>query len=161
MSKFSSKKPKEIPAVNTASLPDIVFMLLFFFMVTTTMRDLEMLVGVLKPKATEIQKIERKDLTTYIYVGTPNNTESYGSEPRVQLDDQLGLVSDVQAFVILKREEINEKERPKFMVSIKADVNVKMGLISDIKQELRKAQALKVMYSSSPASSAEDLYRSM
>jgi len=119
------------------------------------------LVGVLKPKATEIQKIERKDLTTYIYVGTPNNTESYGSEPRVQLDDQLGLVSDVQAFVILKREEINEKERPKFMVSIKADVNVKMGLISDIKQELRKAQALKVMYSSSPASSAEDLYRSM
>ncbi|MDO7718540.1 MAG: biopolymer transporter ExbD, partial [Schleiferiaceae bacterium] len=67
MSKFSSKKSKEIPAVNTASLPDIVFMLLFFFMVTTTMRDLEMLVGVLKPKATEIQKIERKDLTTYIY----------------------------------------------------------------------------------------------
>ena len=108
MAQIRKKKSKETPPVSTASLPDIVFMLLFFFMVTTTMREVTLLVRVKKPKATEIQKLDRKDLTTYIYMGAPRNTELYGSEPRIQLDYQLCSVGDVQSFVILKREEINE-----------------------------------------------------
>src|SRR5690606_35093441 len=136
---------KETPGISTASLPDIVFMLLFFFMVTTTMREVELLIDVKVPKASEIQKLERKDLTTYIYAGTPRS-ESLGAEARIQLDDQLGTVRDVQPFVVIKREEINEAERALMVVSIKADVDVKMGLISDVKQELRKAQALRIIY---------------
>ena len=161
MAHIRKKKKKELPPVSTASLPDIVFMLLFFFMVSTTMRDVDLLVAVSEPQVTELQKIERKDLTASIYVGTPVKAELYGTEPRVQLDDQLGTVQDVQAFITIKREEVNEKERPKFIVSLKADVDVKMGLISDIKQELRKAQALKLMYSTSSAGNAERMFEQM
>ena len=161
MAHIRKKKKRELPPVSTASLPDIVFMLLFFFMVSTTMRDVDLLVSVEKPQVTELQKIERKDLTTYIYIGVPTNEKLYGSEPRIQLDEQLGTVSDVQAFVTIKRDEVNEKERPKFIVSLKADVDVKMGLVSDVKQELRKAQALKLMYSTNPAGSAEHMFARM
>ena len=158
MAQIKKKKKVELPPLSTASLPDIVFMLLFFFMVTTTMREVTLLVKVKKPQATEIQKLERKDLTTYIYIGTPKSAE-LGTEPRIQLADQLASVGDVQQWVILQREAINEAERPKFTVSIKADVDAKMGLISDIKQELRKAQALKLSYSANPAASVEELYK--
>ncbi len=158
MAQIKKKKKVELPPLSTASLPDIVFMLLFFFMVTTTMREVTLLVKVKKPQATEIQKLERKDLTTYIYVGAPKSAD-LGTEPRIQLADQLASVGEVQQWVILQRESINEAERSKFTVSIKADVDAKMGLISDIKQELRKAQALKLSYSANPAASAEELYK--
>ncbi len=155
---FKKKKKIEMPPLSTASLPDIVFMLLFFFMVTTTMREVTLLVKLKKPQATEIQKLERKDLTTYIYIGAPKSAV-LGNEPRIQLADQLASVGDVQQWVILQREEVNEAERPKFTVSIKSDIDAKMGLISDIKQELRKAQALKLSYSANPASSAEEMFK--
>ena len=158
MGRIRKKKSGGTPALSTASLPDIVFMLLFFFMVTTTMREVDLKVAVSKPKATEIQKLERKDLVAYIYVGTPKNTSTYGSEPRVQLDDQLATTQDIGTFVVVKREEINEKERPLMTVSIKSDVKVRMGLIGDIKQELRKAQALKINYSTNPTTK-EDLFK--
>ena len=161
MGKIRKEKSKGTPPLSTASLPDIVFMLLFFFMVTTTMREVDLKLIMKKPRATEVQKLERKDLVTYIYVGRPKNTATYGIEPRVQLDDQLATVDDIQGFVVVKREEINEKERPLMTVSLKADVNVKMGFIGDIKQELRKAQALKLNYSTNPAANQEDLFRTL
>ena len=69
MSKFKKKK-KGMPGISTASLPDIVFMLLFFFMVTTVMRETELKIKKPQlPKATEIKKLERKSLVSYIYVG--------------------------------------------------------------------------------------------
>ncbi len=157
MSHIKKDKTRETPAVSTASLPDIVFMLLFFFMVATTMREVELKVGVSKPQATEVQKLERKDLVTYIYIGEPRNTAQFGTEPRIQLDDQLASVGDVQSFVVLSREDINEAERDQMTVSIKADGEVKMGLISDIKQELRKAQALKINYSTIPVTDRDQM----
>lgn len=159
MAHIKKNKKKEVPPVSTASLPDIVFMLLFFFMVTTTMREVDLKINLTKPNATEIQKMERKDLVTYVYVGKPKNAAVFGTEPRIQLDDQLAQLTDVGSFVITKREEINEKERPLMTVSIKADRDVKMGLIGDLKTELRKASALKINYSSNPAGSKEDLYK--
>ena len=71
MSKFRSKDNKGTPAISTAALPDIVFMLLFFFMVTTVMRETTLFVEVMIPKATEIKKMEKKSLVSYIYVGPP------------------------------------------------------------------------------------------
>jgi len=150
MSKFKKDKKNKLAPISTASLPDIVFMLLFFFMVTTVMRETEMLVENILPQATEVKKLERKSLVSYIYIGTPkgkNRKMKYGQEAKIQLNDAYARVSDIQSFVIAERETRAEEEIPLLTTSIKADVNVKMGIISDIKQELRKAQAYKINYS--------------
>lgn len=147
--KFKKKSGGGTPAISTASLPDIVFMLLFFFMVTTVMREVTLLVRNTKPKATEVKKLEKKSLVTYIYVGKPVERliSQLGPEPRIQLNDSFARLEEIQNYVIEERNEINEAERPLLTVSIKADEEVKMGLIGDIKQELRKAEALKINYS--------------
>lgn len=162
MAHIKKKKSKELPPVSTASLPDIVFMLLFFFMVTTTMREVDLKVELSKPTATEMQKLERRTLVTYMYVGPPKEKYQgkFGSEARVQLNDAFAQLSDIQPWVVIEREKINEAEQNQMTVSIKADKKTKMGLIGDIKLELRKAQALKINYSANPAGSKELLYSS-
>jgi biopolymer transport protein ExbD len=149
MSKFKKNAGGGTPAISTASLPDIVFMLLFFFMVTTVMREVDLKVENKKPKATEIKKLERKSLVTYLYIGKPKDkyVSQVGAEPRIQLNDAFARLNEIQSFVITEREAVNEAERPLMTVSIKADENVKMGLISDVKLELRKANSLKINYS--------------
>jgi biopolymer transport protein ExbD len=148
--------------VNTSGLPDIVFMLLFFFMVATVMREVDLKVGVNKPQATGIQKLERKSLVTYIYAGSPRVKfqDKFGRSPRIQLNDAFATIDDVQAFVIQEREAKSEEDRPMMTMSIKADKSVKMGLITDIKLQLRKAQALKINYSSLQPKNVEALYSS-
>tara|TARA_B100000700_G_C15026998_1_gene848691 strand:+ start:899 stop:1369 length:471 start_codon:yes stop_codon:yes gene_type:complete len=150
MSKFKKNKNSKLAPISTASLPDIVFMLLFFFMVTTVMRETEMLVDNILPQATEVQKLERKSLVSYIYIGAPKGTNrkmKYGKDAKIQLNDSYARVEDIQSFVIAEREARAEEEVPLLTTSIKADVNVKMGIVSDVKQELRKAQAYKINYS--------------
>ena len=161
MAHIKKKKSKELPPVNTASLPDIVFMLLFFFMVTTTMREVDLKITVKKPVATEIQKLEKKSLVTYIYVGTPKEKYKgkFGKEARIQLNDAFASITDIQPWVILEREKLNEALRNQMTVSIKGDREAKMGLIGDIKLELRRAQALKINYSANPAGTKELMYK--
>jgi len=161
MAVIKKKKDKSLPAVNTSALPDIVFMLLFFFMVATVMREVDLKVSVNKPQATEIQKLERKSLVTYIYAGAPRTKyqDKFGKAPRVQLNDSFASLDDIQPFVIQEREAKSEEERPLLTMSIKADKTVKMGLITDIKLQLRKAQALKINYSALQPKDAEALYR--
>jgi biopolymer transport protein ExbD len=148
MSRFKKKKGSGTPAISTASLPDIVFMLLFFFMVTTVMRETTLLVENKLPQASEIKKIEDKSLCSYIYVGAPVGSmqTKFGTEPRIQLNDSFKLAADIQEFVASKREATAEEKKPQLITCIKADVDAKMGLITDIKQELRKAQAYKINY---------------
>ncbi|MBL6670894.1 MAG: biopolymer transporter ExbD [Flavobacteriaceae bacterium] len=162
MAVIKKKKDKGLPAVNTSALPDIVFMLLFFFMVATVMREVDLKVRVDKPQATEIQKLERKSLVTYIYAGSPRvkYQDKFGRSPRIQLNDAFATIDDVQAFVIQEREAKSEEDRPMMTMSIKADKSVKMGLITDIKLQLRKAQALKINYSSLQPKNVEALYSS-
>jgi len=149
MAKFKKEGSKETPAISTASLPDIVFMLLFFFMVSTTMREVELNVEILVPEATEVQKLEKKDLVSNIYIGEPIGKfkKVYGSEPRIQLNDQFASVSDIRDFIASERESRSEEKRNKLTTLLKVDQNTKMGVITDIKQELRKASALKLTYS--------------
>jgi len=151
MSKFIRKgKSKGVPPISTASLPDIVFMLLFFFMVTTTMKETDVKVKILLPEATETVKLEKKSLVSYIYVGSPTMKYkgSFGTESKIQLDDSFKELSDIQDYVAAEREKRDEKERPKMTISLKADEKTRMGIIQDIKIELRKASALKLNYSS-------------
>ncbi len=149
MSKFSKNGKKGMPAISTASLPDIVFMLLFFFMVTTVMRETTLFVSVTTPKATEIKKLEKKSLVSYIYIGSPikRMKASYGTAARIQLNDSFANVDDIQEFIASEQEARDEKEVPYMTTSIKADETAKMGIITDVKQELRKANALKINYS--------------
>jgi biopolymer transport protein ExbD len=143
------KQKKGLPAISTASLPDIVFMLLFFFMVSTTMKEVTMKVQIRSPKATEIEKLEKKSLVTYIYVGQPMKQYRgvFGSEPRIQLNDAFATIDDIQSYIVQERESMKEADRPKMTTSIKGDYDCPMGIITDIKQALRKAQALKINYS--------------
>ncbi|MBQ3634988.1 MAG: biopolymer transporter ExbD [Bacteroidales bacterium] len=134
--------------LNTSSLPDIVFMLLFFFMVSTSMKEVTMIVSVTLPKASEVTKIENKSLVSYIYVGEPMQKKKFGSEPRIQLNDSFATVDEIGNYILQERENMKESDRPKMTVSLKADAKIQMGTITDIKQALRKAQALKITYAS-------------
>ncbi len=147
MSKFK-KKEKAMPAVSTASLPDIVFMLLFFFMVTTVLREQDLLVEQKIPQATQLQKLQNKTLISYIFIGKPKNTGLYGSEPRVQANDVLIGTPDIVQWVNQERDMLPEADRGLITISLKVDRDVKMGPVSDVQTELRNADARRVLYAS-------------
>ena len=150
MSKFgSSSNKKEVPEASSNSLSDIVFMLLFFFMVTTQMRETENKVIVKIPEASEVVKLERKDLNSYINIGTPIKSlqAMYGTEARIQLNDSFKTPDDIRDFIAAERESKSEQDRQFMTTSIRADQDVRMGIITDVKQELRRCSALKIMYS--------------
>ena len=148
MSKFKKKKGGDLPAISTASLPDIVFMLLFFFMVATVMRDNTLMVTNKLPAADQVQKLDKKDRVIYIYAGKPRARyeSKYGDQPKIQLNDKFSVVSDVGAYVLAERATKREELQNVLTTALKVDGETNMGLISDIKQELRKVNALKINY---------------
>jgi biopolymer transport protein ExbD len=150
MAKFKKRTRDDGQNINTASLPDIVFMLLFFFMVVTTIKNAELKIKVAVPTASEIAKLEDKSTVSFIYIGVP--TEKYkatfGTSPRIQLNDYLAKdPKDIRIFIEEERNKMPEYKRAKMTVSLKADKDVKMGIVTDAKQELREANALKINYS--------------
>jgi biopolymer transport protein ExbD len=151
MAKFRKKGGNASPAINTSSLPDIVFMLLFFFMVTTVMRQTDLKVKVVVPQATEIQKLEKKSLVSYVYIGAPseNYRSQFGTAPRIQLNDAFASPKQIPEFIEKERAARSEAEVPFLTTSLKCDRDAKMGIVTDVKQELRKVNALKINYSSS------------
>lgn len=149
MAKFKKDGKKETPAISTASLPDIVFMLLFFFMVSTTMREVDLKISVVLPQATEVKKLEKKSLVSHINVGPPKKAlqSKFGSEPRIQLNDRFADLTDIDQYITSEREKLDENERGLLTISLKVDQKTKMGVVTDIKQQLRKSNALKINYS--------------
>ncbi|NJB71001.1 biopolymer transport protein ExbD [Saonia flava] len=148
MSKFAKKKDGDIPAVSTASLPDIVFMLLFFFMTVTVMKDSDIMVENTLPNATEIKKLEKKDRVIYLYVGKPTTEyqKQYGTESKIQLNDKFANVNEVGDYILAERAKKPQELQNVLTTALKVDKEANMGIISDIKQELRKVNALKVNY---------------
>lgn len=148
MSKFTKKKDAGLPAVNTASLPDIVFMLLFFFMTVTVMKDSSLKVENTLPNASETKKLEKKDRVIYIYVGAPTSQykSQFGDEPKIQLNDKFADPSAVGDYILQERAKKPQELQNVLTTALKVDKDANMGLISDIKQELRKVNALKVNY---------------
>lgn len=148
MSKFKKSGNKGMPAISTASLPDIVFMLLFFFMVATVMRDSTLMVKNILPAADQIQKLDKKDRVMYIYAGKPSSrySDKYGTQARIQLNDKFSTVGEIGAFVLAERASKRQELQNVLTTALKVDGDTKMGLITDIKQELRKVNALKINY---------------
>jgi len=148
MARFRSGKDKSLPTINTASLPDIVFILLLFFLLTSTMRSGETMVLIKLPEASEVTKLERKDLTSYINIGSPTiqHQALFGTDARIQLNDSFKTVHDIRDFIASEREGLSEENRPIMTVALKVDSGVRMGIVSDVKQELRRTSALRIMY---------------
>ena len=147
MSRFVKKGKKGMAAINTASLPDIVFMLLFFFMTTTVMKEVDLMITVKVPDATEARKLEKKSLVSYIGQPLHSFQKMFGTEPRIQLNDQFREVIDIVDFIAQERDAMDENDRNKMTVSLKIDSDTRMGTVIDVKQSLRRAQALKISYS--------------
>ncbi len=149
MAKIRKDEKLEAPQLSTSSLPDIIFMLLFFFMAVTTMKEVTYKVSIKPPTATELVKLENKSLIRYVYVGKPMKDYKalYGSETRIQLGDAFADVSELQDYIVRERSAMKEGDQNLMTVSIKADKDTHMGVISDIKQALRRAYALKISYS--------------
>ena len=131
--KFEKKRSESSQEIPTSSMPDIIFMLLLFFMVATTLREQEIFVQFTLPEAQAIQKIENKRLVSYIWVG---NNE------RIQIDDNIVELKQIQKIMYDKRVVL-----PNVIVSLRVDKNSNMGLVTDIQQSLRKADARRINYS--------------
>ncbi len=131
--KFEKKRSETKQEIPTSSMPDIIFMLLLFFMVATTLREQEIFVKFVLPEAKAVQKIENKRLVSYIWIG---------DNERIQIDDNIVELKQVQKIMYDKRVTL-----PNVIVSLRADKNSNMGLITDIQQRLRKADARRINYS--------------
>ncbi len=146
MSKFKKKvnTKQEIP---TASMPDVVFMLLFFFMVTTKMRETSINVEQKMPQATQLKKLVKKSLVSYLYIGAPKKIDQFGKEPKIQANDVFIETKNIVQWVNSEKSKLDEVDRDAITVSLKVDVEAKRGLIADVETELRKANARRVLYS--------------
>lgn len=147
MSKFKKDKGSKSPGISTASLPDIVFMLLFFFMVSTVMKTDNLKVEITQPKASEITRIKKKSAIEYIFAGKPLQAEDYGNRSSIQLDDEI--VPDELAIVPWiqkKRSERSETQIKEMIAALKVDKATKMNTVSKIENELRNANQLRINY---------------
>jgi len=151
MSKFK-KKSESSQDIPTAALPDIIFMLLFFFMVTTVLRDAELKVAVQLPFATELTKLEQKSLVHYLYLGKPTKKYQalYGTSPSLQLGDKISNIGDIPIFIEKHKIKVNESQHGRITSSLRVDGNVTMGIVQDVKTKLRKSNQLRVNYSAKP-----------
>lgn len=131
--KFEKKRASVKQEIPTSSMPDIVFMLLLFFMVSTTLREVDVLVQFKLPEAEAIEKIENKRLISYIWVG---------NDMRIQLNDNIVKMEEIKPIMYKKRQEL-----PNVIVSLRVDKNSDMGIVTDIQQELRKADCRRINYS--------------
>ena len=142
---FRRRRSRELPELNTASLPDLIFTVLFFFMIVTHMRDVDLQVRYEVPQGTELQKLTHKSAVTYIYIGRVKDApvDSF----YIQLNNSLATVDDIKAYVESERSKMSSEDQPRMTVSIKADRDVPFGIISDVKKALQQSFALRVNYS--------------
>jgi len=145
MGKFKGKV-KLNQSIPTSSMPDVVFMLLFFFMVTTELRKTSLLVQQHIPNASQLRKLQRKSLVANLYIGEPRSTEQFGNEAKVQADDVFIESKDIILWVSRQKDMLAEAEREQLTVSLKVDGEAKRGIIADVETELRKANARKILY---------------
>ena len=157
MGKFNKTGKREMPELNTSSLPDLIFTILFFFMIVTTLREVTLKVQFRVPQATELEKLEKKSLVSFIYIGKPlpEFQKKMGTTDRIQLNDKFRIQlndkfsesNEVQDYIYQERENMKEEDKPFMTVSLKVDAKTKMGIVQEVKQALRQAYALKINYS--------------
>lgn len=143
MGHFEKKSAKTKEDIPMAAMPDIIFMLLIFFMVTTVLREVTLQVQVDYSRAENIEKITQKRLVSYIYVGPEKLTGNRVGETKIQIDDSI--IEDVSAVQQLMYDKL--KEEPRLIVSLRVHDETEFGIVTDIQQELREAGTLRINYS--------------
>ena len=148
MSMFNRRR-YEVPGLNTASLPDLIFSVLFFFMIVTHMQKVAVKVQFRTPQGTELTRLTKKTAVTDIYIGKPegNLQKTIGTATRIQLNDKFGNLDDVVDYISAERERMSPEDQQQMTVSVKADRTTKMSIIDNVKQALRKAKAYRISYS--------------
>ena len=139
------RKNKAESEISTASMPDIVFLLLFFFMVSATIKPKENLMNIKPPEANALTKVQKKFLIKELHVGYPKD-ERFGTSPRISSEDNFLEITDIGRWVEMQKSSLEEMYRDQMIVLIKADEKVNMGIINDLQQELRKYNARKILY---------------
>lgn len=154
-----NSKDRDLPAISTASLPDIVFILLFFFMTVTTIKNQNLMVENTLPKATETDLLDKPDRIIEIFVGRADDSKiiSLGNEPRIQMGNKFVTMDEVGDYALQALSMMPEHLRTVATVSIKADVGVKMGIIEDLKERLRRINLLKINYTTYDVDSVDSL----
>lgn len=141
----------EVPQLNTSSLPDLIFTVLFFFMIVTHMRKVAVKVECQEPQGTQLTRLTKKSTISYIYIGRPMHASAKGNaasaDACVQLNDKVATPDAVADYMAAERKRMSPEDLGKMMVSIKADKNTRMGVITDVKEALREANVLKINYS--------------
>jgi len=155
MSRFKRTVKREVPGLNLAAMPDLIFTVLFFFMIVTHMRDVTPLVRYEVPQGTELEKV-RKAGTLYLFVGRPLDAQGRPQSDSVciQLNDRLVTIGQLPAEIQKERALMSEEDRQRLTVSLRADRDVEMGIISEVKTALRRAGALNINYSASEKASS-------
>lgn len=151
MSMFK-RRMREVPGLNTSSLPDLIFSVLFFFMIVTHMRQVTLKVKYQVPQGKELTRLTKKSAVSYIYIGKPVSTatgKQIGDTTLVQLNDKYATPTEVMDYLVAEKKRMSAEDQQLMTVSIKADKDTKMGIIADVKQALRQAKALRVNYSAS------------
>lgn len=148
MSMFNRRR-YEVPGLNTASLPDLIFSVLFFFMIVTHMQKVAVKVQFRTPQGTELTRLTKKTAVTYIYIGKPegNLQKTLGTATRIQLNDKFGSLDEVVDYISAERERMSPEDQQQMTVSVKADRTTKMSIIDNVKLALRKAKAYRISYS--------------
>lgn len=155
MAIFRTKLSNREAAISTAALPDIIFMLLFFFMVTTVLRNSDESLKYMIPQAEQLKKIEQKSLVSQITIGIPKDQVKFGTEPRIEANGHLITLTDIIPFVHSEKDKLPAYSRDQIIIVLKADEEVPMGLITDVQTELRKANARKIVYAAAWKTSSE------
>ncbi len=156
MAIFRTKFSNREATISTAALPDIIFMLLFFFMVTTVLRKSDESLKYLIPQAEQLKKIEQKSLVSQITIGIPKDQAKFGKEPRIEVDGKLVTISEILPFILSEKDKLPTYSRDQIIVVLKADEEVPMGLLTDVQQELRKANARKIVYAATWKNGSEN-----
>lgn len=138
-----------VPGLNTSSLPDLIFTVLFFFMIVTHMQKVAVKVQYRAPQGTELTRLTKKTAVTYVYIGKPTAglRKVYGNGTRIQLNDKFVAPDEVADYVSAERDRMSPEDRQQMTVSIKADRGTHMGVISDVKRALTQAKAYRISYS--------------
>ncbi len=138
-----------VPGLNTASLPDLIFTVLFFFMIVTHMQKVAVKVKYRVPQGTELTRLTKKSAVTYIYIGRPSDDMGrvMGKDMRIQLNDKFASADEVADYVSVEKSHMSPEDQQQMTVSIKADKHTPLGLVNQVKQSLRSARVLRISYS--------------
>jgi len=147
-SMFHDRRRHGVPSLNVASMPDLIFTVLFFFMIVTHMRSDEVKVRLEVPAGTEVKKLTGHPAIVNIYIGHSANSAEWA----VQLNGEMVSPKDIPARISAVRSKLSPENAERLTVSFRADRHAPMGLVSDVKQALQQAYALKINYSATEIS---------